>query len=74
MTRYRPLILISCITMFCFFLAGCNKEQKAKPFNDSAKPYTRYWWFASMISEEDVKYNLDWLKANGFGGVEIAWV
>jgi len=60
--------------MFCFFLAGCNKEQKAKPFNDSAKPYTRYWWFASMISEEDVKYNLDWLKANGFGGVEIAWV
>ncbi len=21
-----------------------------------------------------VKYNLDWLKKNGFGGVEIAWV
>jgi len=38
------------------------------------KPFIRYWWFASMIKEEDVKFNLDWLKANGFGGVEIAWV
>ena len=38
------------------------------------KPYARYWWFASMIREDDVRFNLDWLKANGFGGVEIAWV
>jgi len=27
-----------------------------------------------MIKEEDVRFNLDWLKANGFGGVEVAWV
>lgn len=39
-----------------------------------SKPYTRYWWFASMIKKEDIRYNLDWLKANGFGGVELAWV
>lgn len=39
-----------------------------------SRPYTRYWWFASMIKEEDVKYNLDWLKEHGFGGVEVAWV
>jgi hypothetical protein len=37
-------------------------------------PYSRYWWFASTIGEEDVRFNLDWLKANGFGGVELAWV
>jgi hypothetical protein len=39
-----------------------------------SRPYARYWWFASEIKREDVKYNLDWLKLNGFGGVEIAWV
>ena len=39
-----------------------------------SKPYIRYWWFASEIKKEDVKFNLDWLKENGFGGVEIAWV
>jgi len=39
-----------------------------------SKPYARYWWFASEIKKEDVKYNLDWLKQNGFGGVELAWV
>ncbi len=27
-----------------------------------------------MIREKDIEYNLDWLKDNGFGGVEIAWV
>lgn len=37
-------------------------------------PWSRYWWFASTIGEEDVRFNLDWLKANGFGGVELAWV
>ncbi len=38
------------------------------------KPYTRWWWFASEIQKEDVKYQLEWLKEQGFGGVEIAWV
>jgi hypothetical protein len=40
----------------------------------SSKPHARYWWFASMMQKEDIAYNLEWLKRNGFGGVEIAWV
>ena len=40
----------------------------------SSKPYARYWWFASEMKVEDIRDNLDWLKANGFGGVELAWV
>ena len=35
---------------------------------------TRWWWFATEIKKEDVKYQLDWLKEKNFGGVEIAWV
>ncbi len=44
------------------------------PYYTNSKPYTRWWWFASNIKKEDVVSNLDWLKANNFGGVEIAWI
>jgi hypothetical protein len=45
----------------------------SKIFTDS-KPWTRWWWFASVIKKEDVADNLVWLKNNGFGGVEVAFV
>jgi hypothetical protein len=69
---FLPLIL------FCL-VAGqlntsCSGKVPENPFAGSSRPYTRYWWFASMIKKEDVRFNLDWVKANGFGGVEIAWV
>jgi hypothetical protein len=38
------------------------------------KPYTRWWWFSGEIPEVDIKFQLDWLKENNFGGVEIAFV
>ncbi|MFH1049366.1 MAG: glycosyl hydrolase [bacterium] len=74
-------IIITCI----FFLAVsasaiCQEKTKSSGLKPGIalekinKPYARYWWFASMIKEQDIRYNLDWLKANGFGGVEIAWV
>lgn len=40
----------------------------------TTKPATRWWWFADGIKHEDIAFQLDWLKENGFGGVEIAWV
>ena len=43
-------------------------------FFRSSKPYTRWWWFASAITKEDIDAQLDWLKENNFGGVEIAWL
>jgi hypothetical protein len=45
----------------------------AKLYQDS-RPWTRWWWFASTITKADIADNLAWLKANGFGGVEIAWI
>lgn len=41
---------------------------------DSSKPYARWWWFNGPIRKPDVRYQLDWLKRNGFGGVEIAFL
>ena len=40
----------------------------------SSKPYTRWWWFSNEITPADIRFQLDWLKQNNFGGVEIAWV
>lgn len=40
----------------------------------SDKPYTRWWWFAGIIKKEDIKDQLNWLKKNNFGGVEIAFI
>jgi hypothetical protein len=39
-----------------------------------ARPYVRWWWFADSISAADVKAQLQWVKRQGFGGVEIAFV
>lgn len=43
-------------------------------YPEDARPYARYWWFAEHLTEADIRYNLDYLRDNGFGGVEIAWV
>jgi hypothetical protein len=55
-------------------ITSCSDQLPVRPFNNDSRPYTRYWWFASTIKENDVRYNLNWLKENGFGGVELAWV
>jgi hypothetical protein len=47
--------------------------RSTKLYQDS-RPWTRWWWFASVISKADIADNLAWLKQNGFGGVEIAWI
>ncbi len=48
-------------------------HDKIEYYKDS-KPWSRWWWFADVIKEESIIDNLLWLKKNGFGGVEIAWV
>ncbi len=68
-------------TLLTVIIMGCSDPQKTAPkgslidqYNTDAKPYTRWWWFATAVKPEDVKHQLDWLKAHQFGGVEIAWV
>ncbi len=43
-------------------------------YYQDTRPLTRWWWFAEPISKDDIDMQLDWVEANGFGGVEIAWV
>ena len=44
------------------------------PLFSSAKPYVRWWWFSGPLNLADIRTQLDWVKANHFGGVEIAWL
>ena len=52
-----------------------EKPQPLVPFfRGGSKPYTRWWWLAGPFRREDIRYQLSWLKSNGFGGVELAWL
>jgi hypothetical protein len=44
------------------------------PLFSSAKPYIRWWWFSGPLILADIRAQLDWVKVNHFGGVEIAWL
>lgn len=84
MKRLYTVLLILWFTLLVVCSAEAqtdNIELTGRRFNNqatdnyqSAKPYTRWWWFAGIIKNEDVKEQLDWLIANGFGGVEISFI
>jgi hypothetical protein len=76
--KYLALLAIVFLLLSCSTSGDKSSENRnnsvLNPLELTSKPFTRYWWFASKIKKEDIRFNLDWLKANGFGGVEIAWV
>ncbi|MEZ4898743.1 MAG: glycosyl hydrolase [Saprospiraceae bacterium] len=65
------MIIVAVVSSF-----GCRSvpDQSDQSFFPSAKPYTRWWWFATEIKRQDIRYQLDWFQDQNFGGVEIAWV
>lgn len=78
MNRYLIMILVTLgFMMTCLIprTGGDVADVKEKPvYYPSSKPCTRWWWFATRIQKPDIRYQLDWMKAMHFGGVEIAWV
>ncbi|MBE6414884.1 MAG: glycoside hydrolase [Verrucomicrobiaceae bacterium] len=39
---------------------------------DTAKPYTRWWFFGNSVEKESLTYQLEYMKSVGIGGVCIA--
>lgn len=72
------VIFIALISLFTVVSCGQyvlgEQEDVINEYYPSSKPSTRWWWFATEIKREDIKYQLDWAKKNNFGGVEVAWV
>jgi hypothetical protein len=78
--RTKIVILISLLVFSLGVFAQMTGENVKKagitvnnPYQ-SCKPYTRWWWFAAIIKNGDIKDQLNWLKKNNFGGVEIAFI
>ncbi|GAA1197508.1 glycosyl hydrolase [Prauserella alba] len=40
-------------------------------FDRETRPWTRWWWLGSAVTEDGLREELDQLADNGFGGVEI---
>ena len=76
--RVEPLALGLAVILASFLAPGCGQKTVGHDYETSyysdCKPFTRWWWFATKIEKSDIKHQLDWLKANNFGGVEIAWM
>lgn len=54
------------------------KMPDAPPFrtrmDGDPRPYLRWWWFSRPMDPRDIDRQVAWSAANGFGGLEIAWV
>jgi hypothetical protein len=68
-----PLLIAHTVLQSCQVQRSASGDEPVSYYS-SHKPYTRWWWFATKIEKSDIKYQLDWLRANNFGGVEIAWM
>ncbi|MFC2107612.1 glycosyl hydrolase [Bacteroidota bacterium] len=60
--------------LILLLLISCHSSFDNVDYPYSSKPYTRWWWFARVLEKEDIKDQLDWVKEQGFGGVEIAFI
>jgi len=74
------IVYINLFLLSLILFNACNNRNNVNSASDNiiylkdARPYTRWWWFASEIKKADIKNQLDWLNENHFGGVEIAFI
>ena len=72
------ILLVISISGIALILYNCksNRPTEAPELSvyENCKPYTRWWWFARKLDKNDIRYQLNWLKDKGFGGVEIAFI
>lgn len=63
------------IAILFFTICLVNQDNlQGQSLYSTSKPYTRWWWFASEIQNEGIAHQLDWVKENNFGGVEISFI
>ncbi len=76
MTKKKALLkLVYLFIAASMLLAPTSCQQKTTPqwpqkTNETA-PWTRWWWHGSAVDKANLTANLEELKKNGFGGVEI---
>ena len=65
------------ILVFLLFINCCVENNSDKLYNSfvnptaEARPFVRWWWNGNCVEEDEIKRELDVMKAAGIGGVEI---
>ncbi|OGB68531.1 MAG: hypothetical protein A2Y94_09315 [Caldithrix sp. RBG_13_44_9] len=55
---YLIFVLLTSGIINTALTAEINSSEVAAHYS-SGKPYTRWWWFASVIQKKDIAYQLD---------------
>ena len=55
-------------------LTATNSRRPSGFFRSTSKPYVRWWWLSGPFTRADIVRQLEWVRAQGFGGVELAWI
>lgn len=76
----RKILSYTGLILILYLIIGCDGTKSyemgsPQPGNYSnGKPWTRWWWHASIFTKADIRNQLVWLKDNNFGGVEVAFI
>ena len=60
--------------LYVLFLSSCQNGSSILQWEElsfEAKPWTRWWWQGSAVTKDGISLELEAIKANGFGGLEI---
>ena len=75
MPNIRTFTKISFFIIACFVSLTCTQVLASPPswpeVKTEAKPWTRWWWFASAVNEKELDTLLKTYSDAGLGGVEI---
>src|SRR5512143_1114213 len=72
--RARPSILLLLVLVVSPALADDGPDPLFSSFREPparVRPFVRWWWNGSRVTEAEILRELDVLKAAGVGGVEI---
>ena len=70
------VLLVFLIASFssCSIKHQSNYKANWPPVSNITHPWTRWWWHGSAVDKKNLTANLEELKKNGFGGVEVTSV
>src|SRR5580704_11538019 len=74
LNHIASLLVIACITSLLSVAQKDNlKQQFQQPPADS-RPMVRWWWFGTAVEKPEILRELQQMKTDGIGGVELAFV
>lgn len=66
--KFKNIIKLS---ILCFAFGNLSAQNPWPKTNNTAQPWTRWWWMGSAVDEKGLDKQLKALSKAGFGGVEI---